>query len=178
MSKTFGIIRQIGHVVHSLDESLDRWGKLGIGPFYRYDHVPLEYFRVGGEETDIDLSVALGYSGGMQFELIQQHNPGPSPYKEHLDWHGEGVHHLCAWSYDYDVDMARWLAQGFKVALDGNIGGARFSYFRADFLPDAYVEVADIGSWTGVMNKMRDEAEAWDGRDPVRSMADLVASLT
>lgn len=178
MSKTFGIVRQIGHVVHSLDDSLDRWVKLGVGPFYRFDHLPLESFRVGGKDMDLDLNIALGYSGGMQFELIQQNNPEPSPYKDHLDRYGESVHHICTWSYDYDADMARWRAQGFKVALDGTIGGARFSYFHADCSPYAYVEVADIGSWAGVMNKMRDEAAAWDGRDAVRSMAELVASLT
>jgi hypothetical protein len=178
MSRTFGRIRQIGHVVYNLDEALDRWSKLGIGPFYRYDHLPLDYFRVGGKEMNIDLSIALGYSGGMQFELIQQHNPEPSPYKDYLDLYGEGVHHLCVGSYDDDADMARWLAQGYKVALDGQIGGARFSYFDAASLPGTYMEVGDLTLWTGVMNKMHDEAEAWDGRDPVRSMADLVASLT
>src|ERR1700730_9187278 len=75
MSRTFGRIRQIGHVVYNLDEALDRWGKLGIGPFYRYDHVPLDYFRVGGKEMKIDLSIALGYSGGMHGAIGFEHCP-------------------------------------------------------------------------------------------------------
>jgi hypothetical protein len=178
MSRTFGRIRQIGHVVRNLDESLDRWRRLGIGPFFRFDHVPLDYFRVGSTDMAIDLSIAVAFSGEMQFELIQQHNPEPSPYKDHLDRYGEGVHHLCSWTNNYDADMERWLAQGYKVALNGQLGGARFSYFRVEFLPDTYMEVADLTLWAGVMQKMQDEAAGWDGRDPVRSMADLVASLT
>lgn len=176
MSTIFGPVRQIGYVVYNLDEAISRWTKIGIGPFYRIDHAQLDYFRVAGIEHAIDLSLALGFSGGMQFELIEQHNPEPSPYKDFLDEKGEGMHHVCVWSYDYENDMAGYRAQGHKVAFDGMIGGGRFSYLDAPFSPGTYVEVGDLSLWKGVMAKMEEEANSWDGREPVRSMAELVAA--
>lgn len=177
MSRVFGKVRQLGFVVHDIEASLARFERLGIGPFYRLDHVELDYFRVNGKDMDIDLSLALGYSGGVQFELIQQHNPEPSPYKDFLDTRGEGIHHLCTWADDFEKDVARWQADGHKIVVDGMVGGGRFVYFDTEMYPGTYLEVGDLTLWRGVMQRMEDEAAQWDGHDPVRSMADLVAEL-
>jgi catechol 2,3-dioxygenase-like lactoylglutathione lyase family enzyme len=177
MRRIFGPVRQIGYVVHDLDTALDRFGKLGMGPFYRFDHIPLDYFRVGGQDMAIDLSLAFDYSGGMQFELIQQHNPESSPYKDFLDEKGEGMHHLCVWAEDYKADVANWKAQGYKIAFEGKVGGACFAYFAVPFSPGTYVEVGDLTLWKGAMTKMEDEARVWNGLDPVRSMPELGAEF-
>ena len=177
MSRIFGKVRQLGYVVNDLDASLARFERLGIGPFYRLDHAPLDYFRVNGKDMAIDLSIALGYSGGVQFELIQQHNPEGSPYKDFLDRNGEGLHHLCMWAEDFEADVARWQSEGHRIVIDGMIGGARFVYFDSEMSPGTFVEIGDLRIWRAVMQRMENEAAHWDGRDPIRSMADLVTEM-
>lgn len=137
MSRLFGAIRQIGYVVPNLDEAIEHWVRhAGIGPFFRIDHMPLTAFRVRGRELSVDLSVACANSGDMQIELIEQHNPEPSPYKDFLDRTGAGLQHLGVWSSDYDADIARLLGQGHQIAFDGEAAGAtRFTYFDFPFSP-------------------------------------------
>lgn len=171
MSRLFGAVRQIGYVVPNLDEAIESWVRnAGIGPFFRLDHMPLTTFRVRGRETHVDLSVACAQSGEVQIELIEQHNPEPSPYKDFLDRNGEGLQHFGVWSSDYEADIARLLGQGHQIAFDGAVGGAtRFTYFDSPFSPGTYMEVADFsGGLSSLCNQIREAALDWDGGDPVR----------
>jgi hypothetical protein len=174
MSRIFGPVRQVAYVVPDIDEAIDRWVKNGVGPFFRIDHPELDYLRFEGEDIKVDLSIAMAVSGGMQFELIQQHNDDPSPYRNFLVERGEGYHHLGTWSENYDADMARWLSLGFKPSLEGSIGGGRFTYFASPTLPGTYIEVGDITDWKGVMAQIEAASVDWDGADPVRSLAGLL----
>lgn len=173
MSSIFGPTRQIGYVVHNLDEALDRWLALGIGPFFRADHVPLEYLRVGGKQVDVDLSLAMANSGEVQIELIQQHNPEPSPYKDFLDRHGPGMQHLGFWSTNYEEDLARIQASGQRIAFEGKIvDSGCFTYFNSPFEPDTFMEVGDLtGNAALLMEHVRAAAIDWDGTHPVRPLS-------
>lgn len=171
MSRLFGPIRQCGIVVPSLDRALDYWtGVLGIGPFYRMNHVELDYFRLRGQESEVDLSIALGNSGDMQIELIEQHNNAPSPYLDFLNRHGPGLQHYSVWSETYDSEMQRLAGGGIEVLAEGKIGnGSRFAYFEGGNDAQPVMEISDLTSATAELFKMiRDEAAGWDGRNPVR----------
>lgn len=171
MSRLFGPIRQCGIVVPSLDRALDYWtGVLGIGPFYRMNHVELDYFRLRGQESEVDLSIALGNSGDMQIELIEQHNDAPSPYLDFLNRHGPGLQHYSVWSENYDSEMQRLAGEGIEVLAEGKIGnGSRFAYFEGGNDGQPVMEISDLTSTTAELFKMiRDEAAGWDGRNPVR----------
>jgi hypothetical protein len=173
MSRLFGPVRQIGYVVPNLDQAIEHWVRnAGIGPFFRMDHMPLTAFRLRGVETRVDLSVACANSGDMQIELIEQHNPEPSPYKDFLDRHGAGLQHFGMWSNDYEADIARLLDHGHQIAFDGEVGGAtRFTYFDSPFSPGTYMEVADFsGGLPKLCDQIRGAAVDWDGRDPVRHL--------
>ena len=173
MSRLFGPIRQIGYVVPNLDEAIEHWVQhAGIGPFFRFDHMPVTSFRVRGRKMSLDLSVACANSGDVQIELIEQHNPEPSPYKDFLDRHGAGLQHFGVWSSDYDTDIARLLEQGHTIAFDGETGGAtRFTYFDSPFSPGTYMEVADFsGVLASICAQIRVAALDWDGGDPVRRL--------
>jgi hypothetical protein len=86
------------------------------------DHLQPDYLRVHEKDADLDLSLAIAYSGDLQYELVQQHNATPSPYKDFLDSRGEGLHHLCTWSENFDADLARWTANGHRNR-DATYGG-------------------------------------------------------
>lgn len=171
MSRLFGPIRQSGIIVPSLDKALDYWtGVLRIGPFFRMNHVELDYFRYRGQQSDVDLSIALANSGDMQIELIEQHNDVPSPYFDFLSQHGPGLQHYSVWSENYDSDMQRFADEGVKILAEGQIsGGSRFAYFEGGDDAQPVMEIADLTSTTAELFKMiRDAAEGWDGSDPVR----------
>ena len=95
-SKSFGRLMQLGHVVPNLEDAIQYWLDRGVGPFYEMTHVRLAKQVYRGAPTDIDMGVALSYSGSLQIELIVEHNDAPSLYKDFLVEHPEGgLHHLA-----------------------------------------------------------------------------------
>ena len=67
MSRLLGPVRQNGYVVHDIEAAMRHWTEvLGVGPFYYIEHVPVEHFTYKGEASDLQLSIALANSGGLQ----------------------------------------------------------------------------------------------------------------
>ena len=109
MSRVFGPMRQIGVVVRDLDAALRHWTEaLGVGPFFVLPNLSPDGFRYRGEPSAPPLmSIALGNSGDMQVELIQQHDDHPSAYRDFLEAGREGVQHVSAWLNPDDYDATR-----------------------------------------------------------------------
>ncbi|WP_439814392.1 VOC family protein [Zavarzinia sp. CC-PAN008] len=177
MSRHFGPIRQNGYVVEDLDAALRHWTEvLGIGPFFKIPHIPLDFYEYRGSRVDLDLSIAIGNSGDLQIELIQQHNDAPSPYRDHLLARGPGLQHVSGWSEDYEADIARLAGLGYRPAAQGKIrGAARFIYYDTDGAPGGHpgsmMELSDLRPGRALLQAVRDAAIGWDGRDPVRLIA-------
>src|SRR6201996_8570876 len=124
MSRIFGAVRQNGYVVRDLRAALDHWVTvLGVGPWFYIERVKTDYFRHRGQDSAVEMSIALANSGDLQIELIQQRNDAPSLYKEFLDSGREGLQHLSFWSTEYQSLYDRLLAAGHKVGHEGQIGG-------------------------------------------------------
>lgn len=171
MSHLFGPITQSGFVVSSLDDALDYWtGTLGIGPFFRFDHVELEHFHYRDQPSAVDLSIALANSGDMQIELIEQHNDAPSLYLDFLNKHGPGLQHYSVWSDDYDSQMSLLAGQGIRVLAEGQIAnGARMVYFEGGDGAQPVMEMSDLTpAAANIYRMIRAAAATWDGSDPVR----------
>ena len=48
-----------------MDAALEHWTEvLGVGPFYYVENVEMDSFTFRAEPSDIDVSIALGNSGG------------------------------------------------------------------------------------------------------------------
>ena len=80
----------------------------GIGPWFLAESMTLVNCRSLGHVCDIELSIALANSGGLQFELIQQLNDVPSNYR---NWRARYpgrllVQHFSSWSERY-VEFTR-----------------------------------------------------------------------
>lgn len=172
MSRFFGNVCQNGYVVRDIEAALKHWTEvLGIGPFYYIDRVQCDWFTYKGEPSPVEMSIALGNTGDLQIELIQQRNDAPSMYMDFLNAGREGLQHMSYWTRDYQADYDRAIAAGFKVGHEGQIGGpqGRFVYFDTETHPGTVIEMSDIsGSKGEFFEHIRKAAIGWDGRNPVR----------
>ncbi len=172
MSRIFGAVCQNGYVVRDIRAAMDHWvNVMGVGPWYYIDRVKTDYFRHRGQDSAMEMSVALANSGDLQIELIQQRNDAPSMYKEFLDSGREGLQHMSYWSTDYQALYDRAIAAGFKVGHEGQIGGpnGRFAYFETPGHAGTVIEISDVSGGKGrFFEKVKATAADWDGTDPVR----------
>ena len=174
MSRFFGNVNQNGYVVRDIDAALEHWTTvMGVGPFFYLETVPIDYFTYKGEPQDLEISIALGNSGDLQIELIQQRNSAPSMYLDFLNAGNEGLQHMSYWTKTYQQDYDRAIASGFRVGQEGQIGGeqGRFVYFDTETHPGTIIEMSDIsGSKGELFEYIRQESIGWDGSDPIRKV--------
>lgn len=174
MSRLFGAIRQNGYVVRDVRAAMEHWVEvMGVGPWFYFDRVRVDYFRHRGAPSDVELSIALANSGDLQIELIQQRNQAPSMYKEFLDAGREGLQHVAYWTRDYQALYDRALSLGYRVGHEGQIGGAqgRFAYFDTQAHPGTVIEISDVSGPKGVFfENVRLAAIDWDGAAPIREL--------
>lgn len=173
MSRIFGEVRQNGYVVRDIESALRHWTeRLGVGPFFYFERVPMENFRYRGMPSPIEVSIALANSGALQIELIQQRNDAPSMYRNFLAAGREGLQHVAYWTEKMDADLARLAAAGYEIGQSGEVGGptGRFVYFLTEAHPGTVVELSEISGPKGrLFQRIAEAARAWDGKDPVRT---------
>ena len=174
MSRLFGAIRQNGYVVRDIRAAVDHWiNVMGVGPWFYFERVNVDYFRHRGEPSNLEMSIALANSGELQIELIQQRNAAPSMYKEFLDSGREGLQHVAYWTKDYQAVYDRALSLGYKVGHEGQIGGeqGRFAYFDTESHPGTVIELSDTSGPKGwFFEHVRLASVDWDGSDAIRDM--------
>lgn len=129
-------IRQCAIVVRDLDEAVARWtDQLGLGPWtaYRLEGSRLKDMRYHGEPAEFSLRHALAWQGELQFELIQPLS-GPSIFADHLEAHGESLHHVGKYVQDHPAAVAEALSKGFTELQAargfGAEGDGAFAYFQ------------------------------------------------
>ena len=181
MNTFFGGIHQNGYVVSDLDAAIGYWTTVvGVGPFYRLDHAPLDYFSYQGEPSTPDLDIALANSGDLQIELIQQLNDAPSPWHNCAMAKEAGLHHVSGWTQTYDSDLKKLDELGFVPTCEGSIGGAaRFAYLFANNLDGTAIEVGDLASpeFQHLFEHIHRSAATWNGDDPVRDLLGALAEM-
>ena len=120
-------ISQIAIVVRDLDAAMKvLYETLGWGPWNVYEHKPpmLHDTHLHGKATQYSMLGAECNIGNVIVELLQPLE-GPSIYKEWLDQHGEGVHHIACMMHspeESDEFKARFARLGVKPDMGGRIG--------------------------------------------------------
>lgn len=171
MSQPDGTIMQIAYVVEDLEAALQRWlGKIGVGPFFVMKNLEVVEPRYREEPTNLDIDIALGYSGNVCVELIKQNCDSPSVYRELLQSKGEGFHHWGVFSESFDRDVTRYREQGHALAFGGTVAiGARFAYMDTVAALGGMIELIEV---TPVVRELfaglEQAARDWDGSDPIR----------
>jgi len=168
-----GTVMQIAFVPKDFDAALRHWTEtMGVGPFFRMDHVALLNTKHEGAPVEIDFSIAIAYWGDLQVELVKQHNDAPSIYKRWRDEGREGLHHVCIVVDDIARAREVCAAAGVRVAQEAEVaGGGEVIYVDTGGGPGSIVEVIQLpqSTLTGFA-WMREQCRQWDGTDPVRKL--------
>ena len=170
-----GAVMQVAYVVEDIKKAMAHWTeKLDVGPFFLFEHFALEDYRYRGQQSDLDITIALAFSGSMCFELIVQNSKKPSVYSEVVEKRGYGFHHWAISTETFDDDLARYKSKGNDEVLYGRVPdpiNARAAY--ADTLDDlgGMIELIEINpAVEGFFSAIKEPSVNWDGKDPVRTM--------
>lgn len=125
-------ISQVAFVVEDLEDGMDRFGAvLGVSPWqiYRFEPPRLTDTTYRGEPHDYSMALALADVGGVMLELIEPLE-GQSIYTDHLDEHGEGLHHVACFAFDDPEGVvAAFEDAGMPVLQSGDFAGVQYWYF-------------------------------------------------
>jgi methylmalonyl-CoA/ethylmalonyl-CoA epimerase len=120
-------ISQIAVVCKDLQKTMEQYTRLlGWGPWNVYRHEPprLHDTELHGQPAGYTMLGAETHVGDMGFELLQPLE-GPSIYREWIDNHGEGLHHVAVMLQDFDESTAlreKFAEVGASVLMGGRIG--------------------------------------------------------
>jgi len=137
-----GTLFQIGYVVPNLDAALAHLNtKLGAPRFMVLREIIVENGWFRGSQAPINHSMAFGYVGDVQFEIIEPVS-GKSTYSEFLERVPEGgVHHLGYAVEDYNAATADLPARGYQPVQRGTFGDTKFGYFETSDDPGTVTEI-------------------------------------
>ena len=125
----FSTLHHIAVVVKDLDQAVNFYTSIGIGPFK--DYPPLkEYVKINvpDEIGFHNLKMKIAQIGPIELQLIEP-GEGKTIHKDFLEKKGEGVYHLGFVVDNVDRSEAEVTKQGLKVIASGRReDGSGFSY--------------------------------------------------
>ena len=126
-------VHHVGIAVRSLDRAL---------AFYR-DALRLELVKEG-EIPSRGVRAAMLAAGGSYLEFIEP-VADDSLFAQHIQVHGEGLHHVCLWSDCVEAQVERLREKGVPLVDDQPRDGftGRLSYLRPEAFDGALLEVVE-----------------------------------
>lgn len=166
-----GGIIQFAYTVDDIHKSMQEFtDQLGIGPwFLSGPFVPPEgVYR--GKPTDMKISLAIAFSGGVTIELIQQHDDKPSVYQEFISKKGHGFHHWAILARDFEDEIKKYTDQGYEVVFsDRSPRGVRIVYVDTSASLPGMLEIIELNdALDDLYGEMYQISLDWDGQDLVR----------
>jgi Glyoxalase/Bleomycin resistance protein/Dioxygenase superfamily len=164
---------QMCWVVPDLDRAIADWVRTaGVGPFFVFEQVPFDnpVYR-GQPTTSPDIRAAMAQAGEMQVELVELRHDGPSVWTDVVGRGGAGLHHTALVCEDYDAQVAAYAAAEAEVAFSGLMMGAPVCWVDTTKTLGFMVELITANPIAAaVFAQIREAAEHWDGKDPVRTL--------
>lgn len=163
-------IMQVAYIVDDIEREMLNWARLlRVGPFFHLPHFPLLETSYRGEPVDVDIDVALAFSGGVWFELICQRNNRPSPFRDPERGLRLGFHHFAVASRDFDADLARYQGDGMTLAASARVAvGGRVAYLESASLPGLLEVIEMTAGAEQLFSMVRAASRDWNGSDPIR----------
>jgi hypothetical protein len=159
---------QMAFLVDALEPAIESWhAQTGAGPFFVIPHFTFVDPLYKGAPSDLDISIALGYSGDIMIELIVCHSTGASPFAHLADQPKPALHHIAMLSDDLDATLARLPAANFTAAFPPE---TRMAYVDTSATIGCFTEViANTPALQGMQAAMRAATQGWDGTALMRS---------
>ncbi len=131
------MICQIGLIVRDIEASIKRFR--AVFGFPETPVVTTAGYERGkttfhGEPSDATAKLAFFNAGQIQIELIEP-DEKPSVWREFLEQHGEGVHHIAFRVNDTHAAMERLASHGIGEAQQGLYSDASGMYTYVDSAP-------------------------------------------
>lgn len=124
------VITQIGLLVHDIEKVSEAYAEffgMEKPAWFWTDTVDKAQTEYRGVSSEARAKLAFFDMGSLQLELIEpdQH---PSTWREHLDAHGEGVHHIALVVEGMKEKISLMEGKGMKLVQKGEYTGGRYAY--------------------------------------------------
>lgn len=159
-------IYQMAFIVADLDSAVAEWTAMrGAGPFYRFDNFGFDDPVCAPGLAPPSISIALGQSGTLNIELIEVH-AGPRT----LFTASPGLHHVARRAADVDETLTMLADAGSPTLLRARFGhGVALGFADTRASLGCMTElIADDPGVDAMLAQMADDADGWDGGNPVR----------
>lgn len=123
-------ITQIGLLVHDIDtvsEAYANFFGMEKPAWFWTDTVDKAQTAYNGQPSEARAKLAFFNMGSLQLELIEPDHH-PSTWRDHLNEHGEGVHHIAFVVEGMKNRVAAMEAAGMKLIQKGEYTGGRYAY--------------------------------------------------
>ena len=110
-------INQYAFAIREADEVSDFWARLGF-PEFEINHPVLGDTKYYGEIVDHELIQGWQRHGTVSYEWCIPVKP-PIVYEDHINLHGEGIHHLAYSVSDMDAVLQDYAARGYTNTMGG-----------------------------------------------------------
>ena len=134
MAGTVGtnLVAQVGFVVKDIEETKKKWAVflgMDVPPTISAGEYEVTKTTFEGKPAPEAASLLAFFDVGpsLQLELIQP-NEAPSTWRNYLNEHGEGMHHLAFKVADSNAAIASAEANGLKLVQHGLYGDASGEY--------------------------------------------------
>lgn len=124
------IITQIGILVNDIEKVRDAYAKffaIEKPPIVITDPVEKALTTLDGEPTEARAKLVFFNMGSLQLELIEP-DEHPSTWRNHLNEHGEGPHHIAFVIEGMKEKIEILATNGFKLQQKGEYEGGRYAY--------------------------------------------------
>lgn len=164
---------QLGYVVEDIEASARQWvTSVGAGPFYQLEGLEMDQYFYRGQRTDLTMSLAFGYWGDIQVELIHPLNQADTLYSRALKDAPGRLNHLATVVSDLD-DLLNRHQLNDRVIQSGKMPtGLQFVYLE-EYIPGGlHLELIEAQESTlQAFAGMKQIAAQWDGSHPLRPMS-------
>lgn len=165
-------VTQFAYFVEDIEASIALYVKTwGIGPWFILGPFSPPNHRYRGERTGLTVSLALAFSGSMMIELVQQHDDGPSVYRETFGHDRFGFHHIAITTDRYDTEIERYRALGHDLVFTDVLQGGRIGYVDTSTTMPGMTELIEYTPTAEArQTRVQRASLEWDGRDPIRKI--------
>jgi len=167
-----GGVAQTAFIVPDLEAAIHHWVRnMGAGPFFVLPHLLAPGQNYRGAESRADVTLAMGFAGHMQIELIQPLDEHPSVYRETIETRGYGFHHLGIAFADVEAASRDYQARGYHEAYRAAVptGGEVVYLDDGTGAAQGFIELLPVTpGMDETFTRFWRASQGWDGADPAR----------